>query len=95
MQPRIPYLYTAWFLDEEAELVDQDRESPACFVIEASSAVDAQQWGDHLSRAFAVRNASAKFTSSSVEVANVADPAVSALPRVPVGVKVPDTHIGW
>lgn len=95
MQLRTHYLYTVWFLDEAADADDEDCEWPACFVVEAATQAEAQRWGDQLANGFADRNASERYVKSSVEIADLDDPGVAALPRVVAGVSVPDAHIGW
>jgi hypothetical protein len=95
MQLPFSYLYTASFLDQSAQSEDQDREWLACFIVEAGTACEARNWGDHLAKGFAARKGSVKFTSSILEIAKLADAKVASLPRVLAGVEVLDEHIGW
>ena len=86
------FLYTAWFRDEIANCEDQDHEWPACFIVEANTASDAQAWGDHLARAFGKRHETESFLRSSVE--NVPLKSVG-LPFIKYGYEADDKEIGW
>jgi len=87
------YLYTAWFEDQFAEPDDQDREWPACIVIDAPGVAEAHSWGDHLARAFATRRMSELFLRSSIEAEG--DNASRSTPVVSVGVEASDRELGW
>jgi hypothetical protein len=87
------YLFTVWFRDELAADDDQDREWPACFVIDASSAQDALAWGNHLARSFSARRESESFLRSGVE--ERIEPAQDTLPLVVAGHEAGDGEIGW
>lgn len=88
------FLYTVWFRDELAAADDQDREWPACFVVEARNASEAHAWGDHLARRFGSRRPSETFLHSEIEAQEAAG-ASSQLPVVAVGYEATDAEIGW
>ena len=85
------FLYTAWFRDDDALEDDQDREWPACFMIEAADEGRALAWGDHLAGGFAGRRPK-HFLQSHVETPE-AD--ASSLPVVEDGEEAGDQTIGW
>ena len=88
----VRYLYTAWFQDQLAQPADQDREWPACFVVEADTAEEARRCGNHLSLSFSRRRVTEKFLRSSVEVVSQ---NLGALPLVLDGQEVSDEEVGW
>jgi len=88
------YVYTAWFRDELAVADDEDREWPACFVIEAPNAAEARTWGDHLAQAFSRRRGTETFVQSEVALQDTAG-ALAKLPTIPVGHEATDAEIGW
>lgn len=89
------YIYTVWFEDPSLPLNDQDREWPACFVIEAADAQEALAWGDHLASSYSSRSRQ-PFLSSSVEPFDSADlPGKETLPSIAAGSGAADSEIGW
>jgi hypothetical protein len=91
------FIYNVWFLDTDAHEDDQDREWVACIGIQATTAEEAQKWGDALARERNRRFPSDIFVSSSVEleseVVGVTD--WSGVPRISAGETATDAIIGW
>lgn len=89
------YVYTVWFRDVSAAVDDQDREWPACFVVEADQGESARQWGDHLARNYALSRG-CDFISSEAELTDRSDlPGIEKLPLVQYGAEASDDEIGW
>ncbi|HEV7919540.1 MAG TPA: hypothetical protein VGR02_01990 [Thermoanaerobaculia bacterium] len=86
------FLYTAWFRDLTAEPDDEDREWPACFIVEASDGAQAQAWGDQLAQAFSARRRTEQYLESQIEPSADED---ASLPIVSVGCLADDSEIGW
>src|SRR3546814_5745544 len=61
------FLYSAWFVDENALPNDQDREWVACILIDADCADAAKSWGDSLAQDRAAKSLSECFLWSSIE----------------------------
>ena len=90
------YVYTVWFRDTSAEPDDQDREWPACIVIDADRIDDATAWGDHLAKRFSNRRSTEQFLRSQSEPIDAySDADMSSTPRVACGHEATDEEIGW
>ncbi|WP_043606148.1 hypothetical protein [Novosphingobium sp. Rr 2-17] len=96
-QAMTEFLYSAWFTDLCTDPTDQDREWVACIAIEATSAKDAQHWGDVISHDRAARLKKDRFVESSVELASDALAVTdwSSLPRIHYGQSPSDQEVGW
>ena len=89
------FVYTVWFQDPRLPPGDQDREWPACFVVDGSSAASALAWGDRLAARHA-RSSGEQQLKSAVEALDTSDlPGVNALPIIMEGESPPDEVIGW
>ena len=89
------FLYTVTFGDNQARPEDEDREWPACMLIEATSAELAKAWGDALAHVRANdKKRPLQVLSSSVETGDGAKSSDS-LPLVRFGENAPDDKIGW
>jgi hypothetical protein len=86
------FLYTAWFLDRTAAPDDEDREWPACFIVDAPDENQALQWGDQLASDFSARRGTEQFLTSSIEAPSDGS---GSLPIVPFGSMATDEEIGW
>lgn len=91
------FIYSVWFLNTEAHQEDQDREWIACVAIQATTAVEAQKWGDTLANERSRRLPKDAFVRSSVErEVEVSGVTVwSELPRITAGQIASDAAIGW
>jgi len=91
------FVYSAWFTDVNAHPDDQDREWVVCFVIDASSAKQAQDWGDTLSRDRVARLPKDRFARSTVELKRDVRAVTdwSSVPRIRSGQLASDPEIGW
>lgn len=89
------FLYIAWFRNLQASEDDQNREWPACFMVEASDIDEALCWGNHLALQFSIRHNTESFLWSSIEAEAEADSDTSKLPRVCTGETPSDDYIGW
>lgn len=91
------FIYSVWFLDTRALEGEQNREWVACIGIQATTATEAQKWGDTLAHERSRRFPQDTFASSSVEleceVEGVTD--WSNLPRISAGETATDAIIGW
>src|SRR3546814_9816630 len=81
------FLYSAWFVDENALPNDQDREWVACILIDADCADAAKSWGDSLAQDRAAKSLSECFLWSSIEdKTSVPEPTdLLSLPRIKAG----------
>src|SRR3546814_20556456 len=81
------FLYSAWFVDENALPNDQDREWVACILIDADCADAAKSWGDSLAHDRAAKSLSECFLWSSIEdTTSVPEPTdLLSLPRIKAG----------
>ncbi len=89
------YLYTIWLRDACFRRDEQDLEFPACIVIRARWADQAQAWGDHLAELVCSRRPQMTFLHSAIERFSQGTYDLSALPRIEAGYEAPDNEIGW
>jgi hypothetical protein len=88
--------YVAWIVDSRLPPSDIDAEWPVMFVVTASSAQAAHEWGDSLAKARFPRGASQNFSwSLVVPVAGSTTPGLAALAVVAFGHRAADAEIGW
>jgi len=90
------FIYSAWFRDTTATPDDQDRDWVACICIQATTAQQAQDWGDTLARSRVERAPSDLFISSSVEPEHpITNLDLRSVPRIIVGETPTDEALGW
>lgn len=92
------FIYAAWFRTSRVPADEQDAEWPACFLIRAPSASDAQAWGDQLARGMCSRRPDETFLWSRVDAR--ADPRYpehnrAQMPEIVFGRWASDEEIGW
>jgi hypothetical protein len=88
-------MYSAWFCNSSLPVNDQDHEWVAMFLIDAKFPSQAQAWGDHLAKQFALRRVNETFVRSCVEDPAVYRHCIGNIPRVFDGEEASDEHIGW
>jgi|GEM_PF-2907652 len=89
-------MYTVWFKDSKAEIVDQDREYPVCIAIEAESGNLAKEWGDKLSEQFSHRYKNTEILNSVIEpFESYEDCDLTSSPLIKYGYEATDEEIGW
>jgi hypothetical protein len=90
------FIYSVWFRDTTASPEDQDRDWVACICIQATTARQAQDWGDKLARSRVERAPDDLFISSSVEpVHPTTKQDLRAVPHIIVGETPTDKALGW
>jgi hypothetical protein len=90
------FLYTAWFRNRRLPPEDQDYEWPACFLVTAETATEAQAWGDHLATSFASRRDDEVFLRSDIdETESGGESGSLRVPVIPCGYEATDGEIGW
>lgn len=87
------FLFVAWFRDESMPPSDQDYEWPACFFILADTENDALNWGDTLSKKYAVGSNQIFFRSYIDNYPYTGQD--SELPIIKYGQLDVDEVIGW
>lgn len=89
------FIYTVWFCDTRLPADDQDYEWPACFTIEAASALEGVSWGNRIALMYSEKRGQ-QMLRSSVEVFESSSlPGKHELPVVPYGHEASDDEIGW
>ncbi len=89
------FAYSVWFRDTRLPPDDQDYEWPACYVVEATDAQAALNWGDHLARKHESENGEVCLRSD-VEADDVCDlPGIDALPVVRDGAPGGYRRVDW
>ncbi len=89
------YVYTVWLQNPELKIDDPEREWPACWLIEASTELDAKEWSDQIAKKYSVARKQI-FLNSKIELASISElPGLDQLPRLEAGVPAADSEIGW
>lgn len=89
------YMYTAWLCNPRLPTEDQDREWPACFLVDAVDGASAQRWGDFFALRWASRHGEPFLWSKAELVAQPVSDELQRLPIVPDGREATDEEIGW
>jgi hypothetical protein len=87
------WIYVAWFVNSQAELLD-DREWVAVLAIAAASASEAHTWGDHLAEDRCVRRPDDRLLRSEVQLAS-SHAQWQRVPRLRYGEHPSDSALGW
>jgi len=87
------YAYVVWIRDPTLPTDDEDYEWPAGFIVRASSAEEAQAWGDRLAMARCAEEGDV-FLHSTVERASEPGAYLSE-PVIPYGYEASRDEIGW